>query len=279
MHATPVNLRSHVQLSLVTLLVLACLLQLNHLAFTWRPTHAHADGTISVFVGVLSRTNRSEARQAVRQTWGGDPRLARVMFFTLRPPTTASWAQLQREAAQHGDIVVTGEVVEGYTNITHSTLSLLRTSMALPGCTHVFKTDDDVYVRVGMLLQQLQQLPREWLLAGFPHQKTRQPPYVPFGFGWGWAVSANIARLIAAGGPHLVPEPGSLFFKEDHQVGYWVAALAAGANASVTVGGSPWRLYAGHVACNASDVVTHLSGAWEPLYCMHRRGGECCTVA
>jgi hypothetical protein len=133
-----------------------------------------------VFVGVLSRSYRYDLRQAIRQTWGGDKQLERVMFFVMRPHNSTDFKALRAEAKVFGDIVVTSEIMENYRNATYSVISIFRVAAGLADrITHVLKTDEDCYIRVPTLLQSLQQLPRHWLYAGhFSNTSvSRNPKY------------------------------------------------------------------------------------------------------
>lgn len=257
------------------------------------------DLDIRVFVGVLSRADNQEARDVIRETWGSDPRLARVMFFTLRPRSLAMFRHVREEAAAFGDIVVVSEVLEHYHNITYATLSIMKTAAVLgKQVTHVFKTDDDCYLRVALLLAELSRLPKQWLFAGFPSWRgviARNPEYKAFvplsnwarndttfyGQGLGYAITADLVQHIAAGAAHMVMPPDNLLRVEDRAVGYWVHYVAAERNASLSYGGYPWDGKP-HV-CKNHTVVTHFIGGkqvWHPdlIRCMHRNGGHCCSL-
>lgn len=214
---------------------------------------------VQLFVGVLSRAGNSAARQLVRQTWGADPRLSRVMFFVLRPPSNTTLAQLRHEAGIHGDVVVTSEVDEAYDKITYSTLTMFRAAVAVAGVSHVLKTDDDCYVRVSLLLDALAGMPRSLLFAGFPWWHSTTAPHPQFGFGWGYVVSIDLARHIAAGAPHMVMRPDGLFHAEDEAVGMWVHFVAKDLNVSINFRGYQWNaqlMPTKHFACRNEHIVT-----------------------
>lgn len=246
---------------------------------------------IRVFVGVLSRGSSKEARQAVRDTWGADKRLARVMFFILRPPSNETFVAVRKEAAEKGDIITISEVQEDYFKITHATLELFR-SAAVMGeqVTHVLKTDDDCYVRVSKLLEELGKLPRDRLLAGFPswhsgfERRPGKPGYVPYsnwpvdksvryGFGWGYALSIDLVRYIAAGAPHMVMAPDNLLMIEDNAAAYWVDYIAQEQNITINYGGYFWDRK--HM-CQNHTVVAHLTQKWQLMHCMQQNNGLCC---
>lgn len=242
-----------------------------------------------LFVGVLSASRNFKARQAIRQTWGADARLTRVMFFILRPKSNATFLRLQDEAVEYGDIQVTSEIVESYNSITHSTLSIFRAAAAVgPQVKLVMKTDDDSYIRVPLLLEALRDTPREWLYAGWPMYPTaipRPPGYwgiaydnwpenstVKYGWGAGYLLSVDLARRIAAGAPHIIMPYNNLVRLEDYAVGLWVDALSQ--LHDVPVHYHVWEYNS--TDCDSTTVLMH----WQKpadLRCVHANDGECCT--
>ena len=112
---------------------------------------------VRLFVGVLSAPDHVEARQTIRETWGSDVRLARVMFFVLRPRGNTAFRQLRQEAVTAGDVVITSEVYTHYNHITYAVLDIFKSAAMLGNdITHVLKTDDDAYVRWSLLLPALE---------------------------------------------------------------------------------------------------------------------------
>ena len=71
---------------------------------------------VRLFVGVLSAAKGRTRRDAVRQTWGSDPRLERVVFVVGRPATRRLLHKLQEEALEHKDIILVGHVQEHFLN-------------------------------------------------------------------------------------------------------------------------------------------------------------------
>jgi hypothetical protein len=247
-----------------------------------------------LFVGVLSASGHFDARQAIRETWGQDPRLLRVTFFTLRPKSNETLLQLQEEAAQVGDLIVTSEVAEDYYNITYSTLALFRAAAAYgPQVKYVLKADDDAYIRVSLLLEALKGAPSTWVYAGHAmraHDIPR-PPGRRWGiaysnwpsnksvvYGWGqvgYVLLVDLVRRIAAGAPHLIIAADNLVIVEDIAVGLWVHALSELHNETASHIVLPY-----HPQCDA-DALSVSATLWVPraqhMRCAHRRsGGKCC---
>lgn len=260
-----------------------------------RPTAAEQQNSTSqavrLFLGVLSAPGNFEARHAVRQTWGSDPRLARLMFFVLRPVNNTLFRHLRDEAVKLGDVVVTSEVYEGYYNITYSVLDLFKTAAVLgDAITHVAKTDDDCYVRVNLLLPALEAMPRQLLYAGAPmgHGSViRSPgwhhvPYsnwasdepVKYGFGMGYILTLDLVKEIAAGAPHMIMPAHNLLIIEDVAVAYWVAYV--GKELNVTINYNAGIKHS--ESCTPHDMFLHVKTKpqWGVIRCMFEKGGACC---
>lgn len=154
-----------------------------HAAATRRHSAAAAPANLTefrVFVGVLSRPSNRTTRVAIRETWGSDSRLSRVMFLVLGPRSQQDQAALLDEALQFRDLLVVSDVLDSYHNTTHALVAFFRAAAAMgDSITHVLKTDEDCYVRAGPLLRSLQRLPRQWLFAGRLDNATvsRDPAY------------------------------------------------------------------------------------------------------
>lgn len=253
-----------------------------------------AEGDIRLFVGVLSAASNVQARQAVRETWGADSRLARVVFVSLRPTSNESFWQLRKEAAQYSDVLVTSSVDEGYYNITYAVLDIFRAAAAMgPAVSHVMKTDDDCYVRVSPLLIALSGMTRHWLYAGWPmitgtvirghgdgwhvvpYSNWASDTPVRYGFGLGYVLSSDLAQQIAAGAPHVLMRPDNLLIIEDVAVGYIVDFIGRDQNVTVQYDDSMPMSVNG---CRPQDIVVHIAQTpkWRVLRCMHETGGSCC---
>lgn len=211
---------------------------------------------IRVFVGVLSRSGNSATRQTIRTTWGVDKQIAKLMFFVLRPQSDAAFLKLRREAVASGDVFVTSDVYEHYSNITYSVLSIFKAAAThgQEAFTHVVKTDEDCYMRSNLVISALQQMPRSWLYAGWPMEfgsvvRTQGWRYVPFsnwpgdhpvryGFGAGYALSMDLVMEIATGAAHIIMPAHNLLIIEDIAVGYWVRQVRKERHVRVTYNSS-----------------------------------------
>ena len=104
------------------------------------PSHA------IVSVGVLSACANFDRRAAVRATWGRSDAFHSVDFFLGICKSKALLERVIREQAVHGDIVVAPRA-ESYEHITHQTMHMMTVLSHDDRVTHVFKTDDDSYIK------------------------------------------------------------------------------------------------------------------------------------
>ena len=119
------------------------------------------EAPVSLLVLVTSGLHHGERRRAIRQTWGAeqlqrqlDMRLV-FLLGTAEPAQHSLEQQLGEEAAQHGDIV-REDFLDSYQNLTLKTLAGIKwAGEYCPSARFVLKTDDDMYVNVGGLLDYL----------------------------------------------------------------------------------------------------------------------------
>ena len=99
-----------------------------------------------VSVGVLSACANFDRRAAVRATWGKSDAFHSVDFFLGICKSNDLLERVIREHATHGDIVMAPKA-EAYEHITHQTMHMMTVLSHDDRVTHVFKTDDDSYIK------------------------------------------------------------------------------------------------------------------------------------
>ncbi|KAJ3587034.1 hypothetical protein NHX12_013424 [Muraenolepis orangiensis] len=142
---------------------------------------------------VTSAAINRRARQAVRDTWGGEVEVRGLRVMTLFMVGLASDPGLAKllveEARERGDLIQ-GRFVDTYSNLTLKTLSMLGwTRRFCPQAHFVAKVDDDVLFNPAALLHVLNRNPsdREDLYLGRVHLRVapdRNPDsrhYLPAG--------------------------------------------------------------------------------------------------
>jgi hypothetical protein len=248
-----------------------------------------SSGAPQLLVGVLSQTRNSAARDAIRNTWGADARLGRVVFLLAKPRSSEALKGLRQEYAQNGDLIILYNVEEHYRNITYQTLELFKLASVMPNITHVVKVDDDSYVRVGPLLQFLSQHPFQRAYIGCCMSRgdhlvrdPNAPNFVsaaewkdqelpPYGWGAGYVLTFDLAVAVA-NVPH-VQMPHRLLNLEDVSVGLWVEFVRQETG---------WQL--SYIAdgrinphgCKKDDIISHKIKSPKTVYCMHQHNGSCC---
>lgn len=243
-----------------------------------------------LFVGVLSASGNKEKRDAVRQTWGSDPRLVRVAFFIALPLSEHALDSIRAEAMQHDDIILVGHIREHYLNITHQSLEIFRAAYAYHGnVTHVFKCDDDSYIHVSRVLSFLETHPFKQSWAGViskSYQPIRDPgskwhvsaaewpedhSSIKWSNGPGYVLTMDLARILATG---AVPKcsPGPLFKLEDIAVGSWLTCVEMEHNITINLA-SDSHFNLG--SCAEGDMLSHYISPSQ-MRCMFAQAGKCC---
>ncbi|TRY95415.1 hypothetical protein DNTS_003550 [Danionella cerebrum] len=108
---------------------------------------------------VTTAPGNRKARQAIRETWGGEIQVRgqRVMtlFVVGYPLNPVIGKELIEEAKEHGDLIQ-GHFIDTYTNLTLKTTCMLAwVQRFCPQAHYVAKVDDDVMFNPSALLQYL----------------------------------------------------------------------------------------------------------------------------
>lgn len=255
--------------------------------------HAYGNNSttsaVRLFVGVLSASSNRAKRDAVRQTWGSHPQLARVVFVINLPKSESLLDTIRQEALDFDDVIV-GHVTEDYDNLAYQSLGLFRTAYAYKGpITHVLKCDDDSYIHVDRLLGYLSNLPfqnswagtisksyspdrnpkSKWFVSRKEWPDGRSP--IKWSNGPGYVLTSDVVRLLATGGVAKCA-PGQLFKLEDIAVGSWLTCLEKEQNLTLHLA-SDARFNV--VNCKEGDFVSHYMKP-EQMVCMFAQGGRCC---
>lgn len=134
-------------------------------SWTLQPRVGCDDATMLVIL-VCSAVHRYELRDAIRATWGSavhKRHLAVRLVFVLGKPEARYerlHAMIVNESRAHGD-VLQNDIVDSYANLSLKTQAALAwTLAACAGTYFVAKTDDDVYLNAGVLLQELARMSR-----------------------------------------------------------------------------------------------------------------------
>ena len=194
------------------------------------PEASPPEPEFSLLVGVLTMPGRRERRDIVRMAYALQPPAARarvdVRFVFCRVADPVDAALLAAEARRHGDVVVLDCAENMNDGKTYAYLSSVPRLFAAAPYDYVMKTDDDTYLRVAALADELRGKPREDVYLGYGYAMGGQP--MPFMHGMGYVVSWDVAEWVS--GNEDIPRSNGTRGHEDRLLGKWLNAGGRGKN-------------------------------------------------
>ncbi|CAN6167041.1 unnamed protein product [Urochloa humidicola] len=185
----------------------------------------------SLLVGVLTMPSRRERRDIVRMAYALQPPapfVARVdvrfVFCNVTDPVDAALVAV--EARRHGDIIVLNCTENMNDGKTHAYLSSVPRIFASSPYDYVMKTDDDTYLRVAALAEELRGKPRDDVYLGHGFAVGDDP--MPFMHGMGYVVSWDVATWVSENEEIL--RHNDTHGPEDLLVGKWLNIGGKGRN-------------------------------------------------
>ncbi|KAJ1289783.1 hypothetical protein BS78_02G190800 [Paspalum vaginatum] len=186
----------------------------------------------SLLVGVLTVPSRRERRDIVRAAYALQPaaRGARVdvRFVLCNVTDPVDAALVGVEARRHGDVLVLGCAENMNDGKTYAYLSSVPRLFAADPYDYVMKTDDDTYLRVAALADELRGKPRDDVYLGYGYAMGGQP--MPFMHGMGYVVSWDVAAWVAGVGAEEILARNDTLGPEDLMVGKWLNLAGRGTN-------------------------------------------------
>ena len=133
----------------------------RHVSWILEPRSLCDSATMLVIL-VCSGVHRFELRDAIRATWGSAAQKqhasVRLVFVLGKPEERYEHlrAAITNESSAHGD-VLQNDIVDSYANLSLKTQAALAWTMTACGVGTYFvaKTDDDVYINIPGLVQEL----------------------------------------------------------------------------------------------------------------------------
>ncbi|XP_074654984.1 beta-1,3-galactosyltransferase 6-like [Tubulanus polymorphus] len=193
-----------------------------------------------VAVVVTSPANFKQ-RMAIRKTWAstvvnrthrGDAKV----YFAIGTKALApeAVAHLKKENSVHDDLILLSDVHDGYDKLTDKVLKTFVWLDSNVDYRYVLKTDDDSYVRLRPIFDELKRKRTQRLYWGFFYGNGRVKHtgqwaekdwvlcdrYLPYARGGGYVISADLVHYLAATAPYL-----KRYKSEDVSVGAWLAPL------------------------------------------------------
>uniref|UniRef100_H0Z0U9 Hexosyltransferase n=1 Tax=Taeniopygia guttata TaxID=59729 RepID=H0Z0U9_TAEGU len=189
-----------------------------------RPPPAHpqpgraargAEGGSAVLAAVvMSDPKSSERRSIIRSTWMAAAPPGRV-WSRFVVGTAGLGAEelrsLQLEQRRHRDLLLLPELRDSYENLTAKVLATYVWLDAHLDFQFALKADDDTFVRLDVLLEELSAKESAWLLCDY---------YLPYALGGGYVISADLVRYLSLSRDYL-----NLWQSEDVSLGVWLAPI------------------------------------------------------
>ncbi|KAF0911343.1 hypothetical protein E2562_008231 [Oryza meyeriana var. granulata] len=195
-------------------------------------TKVAARPELRLLVGVLTTPKRYERRNIVRLAYALQPAVpaavaqvdVRFVFCAVTDPVDAQLVAL--EAMHHGDTLVLNCTENMNDGKTHEYLSSVPRLFADAPYDYVMKTDDDTYLRVAALVDELRPKPRDDVYLGYGFAVGDDP--MQFMHGMGYVVSWDVATWVSTNEDIL--RYNDTHGPEDLLVGKWLNIGRRGKN-------------------------------------------------
>ncbi|CAM0951479.1 unnamed protein product [Alopecurus aequalis] len=198
--------------------------------YTVAPEEAPAP-EFSLLVGILTMPKLRERRDLVRLAYALQPPVpayarvdVRFVFCNVTDPVDAALVAL--EIMAHGDILVLDCAENMNDGKTYAYFSSVPRLFSDAPYDYVMKTDDDTYLRVATLAEDLRRRPRDDVYLGFGYNMSGDP--MLFMHGMGYVMSWDLVSWVATAEEIL--ERNDTVGPEDLMLGKWVNLAGKGRN-------------------------------------------------
>ncbi|XP_056364098.1 beta-1,3-galactosyltransferase 6 [Oenanthe melanoleuca] len=201
---------------------------------------AAAEGSALLAVVVMSGPKYSERRSIIRSTWMAAARQAPHGHVWSRfvVGTAGLGAEelrsLELEQSRHRDLLLLPELRDSYENLTAKVLATYVWLDAHLDFQFALKADDDTFVRLDVLVEELRAKEPRRLYWGFFSGRGRVKSggkwkesswllcdyYLPYALGGGYVISADLVRYLRLSSDYL-----NLWQSEDVSLGVWLAPI------------------------------------------------------
>lgn len=196
------------------------------------------EGSVELFIGVLSAGNHFAERMAVRKSWM-QHRLIKssnvvARFFVALHARKEVNLELKKEAEFFGDIVIV-PYMDNYDLVVLKTVAICEYGIRTVHAKYIMKGDDDTFVRVDTVLNEANKVPEGRSLyignINYYHKPLRngkwavsyeewpEEDYPPYANGPGYILSSDIAKFVVS---DFESHNLRLFKMEDVSMGMWV---------------------------------------------------------
>ncbi|KAK3593254.1 hypothetical protein CHS0354_012344 [Potamilus streckersoni] len=193
---------------------------------------------ISTFLIILimSVPGNKQNRAVIRETWASSLPKEVIMKFVIGVGDLATDGKilLSEENGYHNDLLMLQFFNESYTSLTEKLIESFKWIDKNVHFQFLFKGDEDTFIRVNVLLEELKSKPKNRLYWGFfdgrAHIKTKGKwqekdwflcdRYLPYAVGGGYVLSSDLVHYIAINSKVL-----KVYKSEDVSVGTWLGPL------------------------------------------------------
>ena len=185
---------------------------------------------------IMSNPTKSATRKTIRETWlSMSARNVKHFFVVGSKGLTAEVLQdVIAENKSHQDILILDSVAESYDSLTGKVLTAFQWLHSNFEFNFMLKCDDDSFVRIPPLVEELAKQPQNLLYWGFfkggssVFQKGKWKEngwfvcdtYLPYALGGGYILSSDLVTHLAISSDLL-----QLYKSEDVSVGLWLSPL------------------------------------------------------
>lgn len=238
--------------SVVVIGLLACVCIMAALTFCQTPCSHEIERTLkngktstesgnillatNLLLVVMSAPSHYAERNVIRESWAQSlPNGASVRFAVgSRNLPDEVFKNIKQEEKVHGDLLLLEDIEESYSSLTRKLLSTLKWVSQHVRYNFLMKVDEDSFVRVDKILDELLSKPQERLYWGFfdgrAHVKRSGKwsetgfvlcdRYLPYALGGGYVISKDLVTYVANNADLL-----KQFNSEDVSLGTWLGPL------------------------------------------------------
>ncbi|KAL4221233.1 UDP-Gal betaGal beta 1 [Mactra antiquata] len=190
----------------------------------------------NLLITVMSAATHFKERNAIRESWAQElPNGAAVKFVIGNKNLKREVLEnIGQELRVHGDLLILDDIEESFSILTKKLLSTLKWVDDHAKFNFLLKVDEDSFVRVENILNELLSKPMARLYWGFfdgrahvhQHGKWAEKNfvlcdrYLPYAVGGGYVISKDLVNFVARNADML-----TLYKNEDVSLGIWLAGL------------------------------------------------------
>lgn len=190
----------------------------------------------NLIIVVMSAASHFDVRNVIRETWAQHLPNGVVVRFVIGQKNLPheSLVNLNKELKVHKDLIALDDIEESYSILTKKLLSTLKWVDQHVKYNFLLKIDEDSFVRVEKILDELLSKPQSRLYWGFfdgrAHVKRSGKwaemdfilcdRYLPYALGGGYVISKDLVAFVAKNADML-----KLYVNEDVSLGTWLSGL------------------------------------------------------